>query len=274
MKRYIKTLIDRKHMVRDGTGWRRVGYSESIMSQFDRWRLDSETSKRSVKIVNFKLHDFVAGIEDMKATECFPCHVAIIQYIMLDEAAKYGVVDKVVEALPHHAMLYDKIRKNFFNVQRTGRVLCPKVSPLLTFFAMDADIDALGPDVDCCDLPLPANIYDYVVYDNVLFDCTNPHEAILSAKRVLQRGGHLIITEQLFGPVTGRTWWRLTPSMLRKMLEGFREIYLNTWGGPRALMHTVMSNGGWDPMHPDTLKEVLNEHDPRWPLYVWAIAVR
>lgn len=274
MRQYVKTLIERKHLVRQGSEWVRFGYSESIMSQFDRWKLDIQQSKRSIHITSFRMYDFVEGLGDPAARECFPCHVGVVTYMFDDEAAKHGVVDQYVEAQPHQAKVYEQIQKEFFRKPRTGRVLCPKITPLVTFFQMDSDIEAIGSDIDCCDLPLPDMVYDYAVYDNVLHDTANPYKALRQVYRVLRPGGYLVLVEQLFGPITGKTYWRVTPSMLRKMLERFQEVYINTWGGPRAIMHMVGSGGGWGPLPNATLKEILEEYDPRWPLFVWAIARR
>jgi SAM-dependent methyltransferase len=275
MKKYVKTLKEREHLVLDeaNKNWVRVAHSKSLLNQFDSWKMEQEKTGLSIRIVDVTLRDFVSGGDQPGSREQFVCHMLTIMYSYADELLNFGIIpDEEVYAKPHQSIVYDKIKNAFFEKKRTGRVFSPTPSPIFTYFDNTSMIDMLPEGHTMAGIPLQPHSYDYLILDHVMESCRNPHELVRDAHRILRPGGTLIVVEPLVGIFKESTAWRVTPQMLEKMLKEFYTWKVNTWGNRAAMLHMISSGGGWGALPRHRLRELLTTDDNEWPLFVWAIA--
>jgi SAM-dependent methyltransferase len=83
------------------------------------------------------------------------------------------------------------------------------------------------PDVDMQQIPYEDSTFEYVIADQVLEHVRNPWTAVEEARRVLKRGGMVILTSCLLHPIHGipHDYWRFTPAGLKVLCENFDIIY-------------------------------------------------
>lgn len=145
---------------------------------------------------------------------------------------------------PERELLYQSVRKNakyiFGDVLDVGagpyhryRGLFKKIKSYRT---LDTDA-SFSPDIagSATAIPLPDASVDAIVCTQVLGDIEIPSVAVREFSRVLREGGHVLLTESLFGELHDepQDYWRFTEFGLRKLFEdaGFVVLVLERRGG-------------------------------------------
>lgn len=135
------------------------------------------------------------------------------------------------------------------------------------------------PQVDMCHLPYPANMFDYVISDQVLEHIEgDPQQAMEEARRVLKPNGTLILTTTFLQPIHWgpKDMWRFSPDALAYLCRNFSEVVrCEGWGNrwAHALFFLYDKARDWEVRnHFGIVRWLAYKNDPRYPLTTWIIA--
>jgi SAM-dependent methyltransferase len=178
--------------------------------------------------------------------------------------------------------MYKRLRAVLETTRCSGRILCVGNSKDLAIHLFDTsqcDIaDTNYPSVNWARLPYGDAEFDALVSDQVLEHLEGtPEVAISESRRVLRRGGLLVLTTCFMNPVHRRPQdlWRFSPDGLRYLCRDMTEILeVGGWGNFAALVLIRMGlrrlevpHLRWHPLH-----LLATSANPAWPIVTWIVA--
>lgn len=103
---------------------------------------------------------------------------------------------------------------------------------------------AFYPQVDAHDLPYDDESFDCVVLNQVLEHVKKPWVVVEEARRVLRKGGIVIMCSPFFYQVHDypADYWRFTVDGLEQLCENFSEILLKERSGNKNMIHHMLDN--------------------------------
>jgi SAM-dependent methyltransferase len=116
--------------------------------------------------------------------------------------------------------------------------------------------------------------YDFVVLDQVLEHVEAPAKALSEIHRVLKKGGWLICTTPFLIQIHNypSDYWRFTKEGMKKLLENFSEVQVQSWGNRKTAIYHLQCEG-WP-----TAREIREQgyfdlaNEENYPYVVWSYA--
>lgn len=131
------------------------------------------------------------------------------------------------------------------------------------------------PEYDVTNLKqIKDDSYDIVICDQVLEHVTEPFKAVSEMRRVLKKGGLLILTTCLMNQIHAHPidFWRFTPEALRYLCKDFSHIIDATGWGNAEAMRLILAGKRGEKIIPGTeMERIALENDMKNVIVTWII---
>ncbi len=131
------------------------------------------------------------------------------------------------------------------------------------------------PEVDICNLEdYKSESYDFVILDQILEHVSRPGKALKEIRRILKKGGWLIITTPFLVKIhlNPDDYWRFSKKGLRILLSEFSEVDLKSWGNKETVIHHIKT-GEWHSTKETRGLGLFNiNNDEEYPHVIWGYA--